>query len=77
MLARKGLQVLYALREVVEDLVEEARSEAPADYLPTLEECVSRATTIADLLEVLRVMGFGEKHIKAYLGFLRDYFNKT
>lgn len=67
MRVQKDLKVFYALKEVVEDLVEEARSEAPAEYLPDLEERVKKASTIEDLLEVLRVMGFGEKHIEAYL----------
>jgi len=66
----KDLRVFYALKEICEDLIDEAYSEAPDEYFPTLQrasEIVAKAGTVEDLLKVFDLIGMGRDHAYAYL----------
>jgi len=66
----KDLKLFYSLKEVVEDLLDEAYAEAPDDYIPTLQVASAKlkeAKSVEDLIEIFDLIGMGRDNAYAYL----------
>ena len=66
----KDLKLFYSLKEVVEDLLDEAYAEAPDDYIPTLLTASAKlkeAKSVEDLIEIFDLIGMGRDNAYAYL----------
>ncbi len=68
--ASKDLKLFYSLKEVVEDLLDEAYAEAPNDYIPTLQVASAKlkeAKSVEDLIEIFDLIGMGRNNAYVYL----------
>jgi len=62
---KADFKMFYTIREYAEDLIEEARAEAPTEILPQLEEAlekVKKAKSLDELLPIFDMIGMGRDH---------------
>lgn len=62
--------MLEDVKEIVYDLIDEAYSEAPDDFFPTLERArrmVDKAQSPDEVASALEEIGFGPIHVRVFL----------